>query len=164
MTDLERQILDCTKSEGFLQNLQKTVEEIQNNSEFKKMDVADKAAIMAVISLRASLATEDKSNQETEVKALWRFIRYLTEIQMPLRFTDFTYLLFPGNEKYFANILTPTAFNIIQRQAAAMLKNENYEDEEHKAHLEKIVGGQMPYGYSLEMPSIKEEEEDEKQD
>lgn len=164
MTDLERQILDCTKSEGFLQNLQKTVEEIQNNSEFKKMDVADKAAIMAVISLRASLATEDKSNQETEVKALWRFIRYLTEIQMPLRFTDFTYLLFPGNEKYFANILTPTAFNIIQRQAAAMLKNENYEDEEHKAHLEKIVGGQMPYGYSLEMPSIKEEEEDERQD
>lgn len=164
MTDLERQILDCTKSEGFLQNLQKTVEEIQNNSEFKKMDVADKAAIMAVISLRASLATEDKLNQETEVKALWRFIRYLTEIQMPLRFTDFTYLLFPGNEKYFANILTPTAFNIIQRQAAAMLKNENYEDEEHKAHLEKIVGGQMPYGYSLEMPSIKEEEEDEKQD
>lgn len=164
MTDLERQILDCTKSEGFLQNLQKTVEEIQNNSEFKKMDVADKAAIMAVISLRASLATEDKSNQETEVKALWRFIRYLTEIQMPLRFTDFTYLLFPGNEKYFANILTPTAFNIIQRQAAAMLKNENYENEEHKAHLEKIVGGQMPYGYSLEMPSIKEEEEDEKQD
>lgn len=164
MTDLERQILDCTKSEGFLQNLQETVEEIQNNSEFKKMDVADKAAIMAVISLRASLATEDKSNQETEVKALWRFIRYLTEIQMPLRFTDFTYLLFPGNEKYFANILTPTAFNIIQRQAAAMLKNENYENEEHKAHLEKIVGGQMPYGYSLEMPSIKEEEEDEKQD
>lgn len=164
MTDLERQILDCTKSEGFLQNLQKTVEEIQNNSEFKKMDVADKAAIMAIISLRASLATEDKLNQETEVKALWRFIRYLTEIQMPLRFTDFTYLLFPGNEKYFANILTPTAFNIIQRQAAAMLKNENYEDEEHKAHLEKIVGGQMPYGYSLEMPSIKEEEEDEKQD
>lgn len=164
MTDLERQILDCTKSEGFLQNLQKTVEEIQNNSEFKKMDVADKAAIMAVISLRASLATEDKSNQETEVKALWRFIRYLTEIQMPLRFTDFTYLLFPGNEKYFANILTPTAFNIIQRQAAAMLKNENYEDEEHKAHLEKIVSGQMPYGYSLEMPSIKEEKEDEEQD
>lgn len=164
MTDLERQILDCTKSEGFLQNLQETVEEIQNNSEFKKMDVADKAAIMAVISLRASLATEDKSNQETEVKALWRFIRYLTEIQMPLRFTDFTYLLFPGNEKYFANILTPTAFNIIQRQAAAMLKNENYENEEHKAHLEKIVGGQMPYGYSLEMPSVKEEEEDEEQD
>lgn len=164
MTDLERQILDCTKSEGFLQNLQKTVEEIQNNSEFKKMDVADKAAIMAVISLRASLATEDKSNQETEVKTLWRFIRYLTEIQMPLRFTDFTYLLFPGNEKYFANILTPTAFNIIQRQAAAMLKNENYENEEHKAHLEKIVGGQMPYGYSLEMPSVKEEEEDEEQD
>ena len=70
----------------------------------------------------------------------------------------------PGNEKYFANILTPTAFNIIQRQAAAMLKNENYENEEHKAHLEKIVNGQMPYGYSLEMPSIKEEEEDEKQD
>lgn len=164
MTDLERQILDCTKSEGFLQNLQETVEEIQNNSGFNKMDAADKAAIMAVISLRASLATEDKSNQETEVKALWRFIRYLTEIQMPLRFTDFTYLLFPGNEKYFANILTPTAFNIIQRQAAAMLKNENYENEEHKAHLEKIANGQMPYGYSLEMPSIKEEEEDEEQD
>ena len=31
MTDLERQILNCTKNEDFLQNLQKTVEEIQNN-------------------------------------------------------------------------------------------------------------------------------------
>ena len=78
---------------------------------------------------------------------------------MPLRFIDFTYMLFPKNEKYYANILTPTAFNIIQKQAIAMLENENYEDETHKKHLQKIVNGQMPYGYSLEMPTVQEEED-----
>ena len=44
----------------------------------------------------------------------------------------------------------------IQKQAVAMLENNNYENEEHKAHLEKIANGQMPYGYSLEMPKMEE--------
>ena len=65
-------------------------------------------------------------------------------------------MLFPNNEKYYANILTPTAFNIIQKQAIAMLENNSYENEEHKKHLEKIANGQMPYGYSLEMPKMEE--------
>ena len=60
---------------------------------------------------------------------------------MPLKFTDFTFILFPGNSKYFANILTPTAFNIIQRQAKLMLDNGKYENEEHnmlKTELNKL--------------------------
>ena len=97
-----------------------------------------------------------EEDKEKEGLALWRFIRYLTEIEMPLKIVDFTYMLFPGNEKYYANILTPTAFTVIQKQAVAMLENNNYENEEHKAHLEKIANGQMPYGYSLEKPKMEE--------
>lgn len=148
MTDFERSILNKTK-EGEGLSLD-DVEELEKSD----LDNVDKAAIMAIDVLRSEL--EDK---KTEAQALWRFIRYLTEIEMPLKIVDFTYMLFPGNEKYYANILTPTAFNIIQRQAILMLENEKYENEEHKKHLEKVANGQMPYGYSLEMPSIKEENE-----
>ena len=150
MTEFERSILENTKkSEGLSLD---DVEELEKSD----LDNADKAAIMAVDVLRSEL-----NDKEKEGLALWRFIRYLTEIEMPLKIVDFTYMLFPGNEKYYANILTPTAFNVIQRQAAAMLENEKYENEEHKKHLEKIANGQMPYGYSLEMPSIKEENSNE---
>ena len=150
MTEFERSILEKTKkSEGLSLD---DVEELEKSD----LDNVDKAAIMAVDVLRSELKDKEK-----EGLALWRFIRYLTEIEMPLKIVDFTYMLFPGNEKYYANILTPTAFSMIQRQAAAMLENEKYENEEHKKHLEKIANGQMPYGYSLEMPSIKEENNNE---
>lgn len=150
MTEFERSILEKTKkSEGLSLD---DVEELEKSD----LDNVDKAAIMAIDILRSEL-----NDKEKEGLALWRFIRYLTEIEMPLKIVDFTYMLFPGNEKYYANILTPTAFSMIQRQAAAILENEKYENEEHKKHLEKIVNGQMPYGYSLEMPSIKEENSNE---
>ena len=145
MNAFEKSILDKTKTnEGLSLD---DVEELEKSG----LDNIDKAAIMAVDVLRSEL--EDK---EKEGLALWRFIRYLTEIEMPLKIVDFTYMLFPGNEKYYANILTPTAFTVIQKQAVAMLENNNYENEEHKAHLEKIANGQMPYGYSLEMPKMEE--------
>ena len=150
MTDFERSILDKTKGDEGLSL--DDIEELEKSD----LDNIDKAAIMAIDVLRSELKDKEK-----EGLALWRFIRYLTEIEMPLTIVDFTYMLFPGNEKYYANILTPTAFNIIQRQAAAMLKKEKYENEEHKKHLEKVANGQMPYGYSLEMPSIKEENNNE---
>ena len=140
MTDFEKKVLDISK-----ERLLKPEEQFEIEGGVE--DPIDRAALMAVLSLRANL-----QNQSKEPQALWRFIRYLTEIEMPLKFIDFTYMLFPGNEKYYANILTPTAFNMIQKQAAAMLENEQYENEEHKLHLEKVATGQMPYGYSIEMP------------
>lgn len=161
MTEFEKSILKYTKElneQIIREDLHTTAERIKESEEFKELSSEDKAALMAIMSLRASLALEDK--KEKEPQALWRFIRYLTEVEMPLQFVDYTYFLFPDNEKYFAKILTPTAFNLIQRQAKLMLDNNNYEDEKHKEHLTKIANGQMPYGYSLEMPSIKEESED----
>lgn len=145
MNAFEKSILDKTKNGKGL--LPEDIEELEKSD----LDNIDKAAIMAVDVLRSEL--EDK---EKEGLALWRFIRYLTEIEMPLKIVDFTYMLFPGNEKYYSNILTPTAFNVIQRQAIVMLENKSYENEEHKKHLEKIACGQMPYGYSLEMPKMEE--------
>ena len=145
MNAFEKSILDKTKSnEGLSLD---DVEELEKSD----LDNIDKAAIMAINVLRSEL--EDK---EKEGLALWRFIRYLNAIKMQLKIVDFTYMLFPNNEKYYANILTPTAFNIIQKQAIAMLENNSYENEEHKKHLEKIANGQMPYGYSLEMPKMEE--------
>ena len=148
MTDLERKYIDLSKKEDF-ELSKEQIDEIRS-----ELDSEDAAALIAVITLRLALREENGE----EAKALWRFIRYLTEIEMPLKFTDFTFILFPGNSKYFANILTPTAFNIIQRQAKLMLDNEKYENEEHKEHLEKIVNGQMPYGFSLEVPSQENKE------
>ena len=150
MTDLERELLEKTKQEGGFE--QQDIEQVENS----ELDSIDKAAILAIDVLRSEL-----ENKEDEPKALWRFIRYLTEIEMPLQFIDYTYMLFPGNERYYSKILTPTAFNVLQKQAKLILDNEKYEDEEHKAHLLKIVNGQMHYGYSLEMPSIKEAESEE---
>ena len=102
MTDLEKKYLDKTKEQPLSVEDQLEITELE-------IENADKAALLAVSHLRANL-----KNKEDEGKALWRFIRYLTEIEMPMQIIDFTGLLFPGNEAYYSKSLTPTAFKMIQ--------------------------------------------------
>lgn len=122
------------------------------------LDPDDTVGLMAAAAFHAG---KNVTLDTTDGICLWRAIRYITGIQMPMRMIDFTAMLKPGMEKYFANILTPTAFDVIRSQAQKMLENEAYENEEEKEHLIKISKGEMPYGYSLEMPS-KEEFKNEK--
>lgn len=137
MTDLEKKYLDKTKEQPLSVEDQLEITELE-------IENADKAALLAVSHLRANL-----KNKEDEGKALWRFIRYLTEIEMPMQIIDFTGLLFPGNEAYYSKSLTPTAFKMIQQQASLMIANEKYDDENHKNWLQDIANGKMPYGYSI---------------
>jgi len=137
MTDLERKYIDLSKEKDF-------VLKVEDLTEIKEqLEPEDAAALIAMCAFRASL------NDAEEGRALWRFIRYITEIEMPLQIVDFTGMLFPGNEAYYSKSLTPTAFKMIQQQAALMIANEKYDDEEHKEWLQKIADGQMPYGYSV---------------
>ena len=139
MTEYEQEFLDKTKK--YKEISLEDFEEIKN----KEMPEEDRAALRAVLALRASLGEE---NKDKEPQALWRFVRYLTEIEMPMKIIDFTAMLFPNNEEYFANVLPQNALTIIQRQAKLMLENKVYENEEHKLHLEKIINGQLPYEYT----------------
>ena len=147
MTDLEQKFLEKSRTEKGIS--EEDIKEIKNSD----LDEMDKAALVAVGACRANL-----KNKDLEPIVLWRFIRYLTEIQMPLQITDFTYYLYPDNEAYFSKILTPTAYKLLQQYAQEMLDNNKFEDEKHKAHLEKIAKGEMVYGYSITLPKPKEEE------
>ena len=152
MNKIEKEVLSFSKtiSKEDIPNLQEKVNEIIKNEEFQKLEPEDKSALIAVLSFRISLAQNEC--KDNEPRALWRFIRYLTEIEMPMQIIDYSGMLYPNNEKYYSKILTPTAFKVIQQQAQAMIENKVYEDEEHKKWLEKIANGQMPYGYSIELP------------
>lgn len=138
MNTFEKSILDKTKNGKGL-----TLDEVEE-LEKSDLDNIDKAAIMAVDVLRSEL-----ENKEEEGLALWRFIRYLTEIEMPMQIIDYSGLLFPGNEAYYEKSLTPTAFKMIQQQASLMIANKKYEDEKHKEWLQSIADGKLPYGYSI---------------
>lgn len=137
MSDVIKEILRKTKEQTL---------SLQDQLEITELDIEDidKAALLAIASLRANLNNEDE-----EGRALWRFIRYLTEIEMPMQIIDYTGLLFPGNDAYYSKSLTPTAFKMIQQQASLMVANERYDDEEHKEWLQNIAEGKLPYGYSI---------------
>lgn len=137
MSDVIKEILKKTKEQTL---------SLQDQLEITELDIEDidKAALLAIASLRANLNNEDE-----EGRALWRFIRYLTEIEMPMQIIDYTGLLFPGNDAYYSKSLTPTAFKMIQQQASLMVANERYDDEEHKEWLQNIAEGKLPYGYSI---------------
>lgn len=138
MNAFEKSILDKTKiGEGLSLD---DIEELEKS----ELENIDKAAIMAIDVLRSEL-----ENKEEEGLALWRFIRYLTEIEMPMQIIDYSGLLFPGNDAYYEKSLTPTAFKMIQQQASLMIANEKYEDEKHKEWLQNIADGKLPYGYSI---------------
>ena len=137
MSDVIKEILRKTKEQTL---------SLQDQLEITELDIEDidKAALLAIASLRANLNNEDE-----EGRALWRFIRYLTEIEMPMQIIDYTGLLFPGNDAYYSKSLTPTAFKMIQQQASLMVANERYDDEEHKEWLQNIAEGKLPYSYSI---------------
>lgn len=111
----------------------------------------EKAALMAIQSYyEYKKDFEERDNHSVDDGiALWRMIRYLTKIEMPMRIIDFTGMLYPNNDDYFASVLTPEAWQIIQRQATLMLANDVYDNNEHKTWLEKIVGSDQVYGYSV---------------
>ena len=102
---------------------------------------------VGLIAAAAFHAAKNVTFDTTDGISLWRAIRYITGIQMPMRMIDFTAMLKPGMDKYFANILTPTAFSVIRSQAEKMLENEAYENEEEKTHLEKIAIRHSPFSY-----------------
>lgn len=161
MNDFEKSILKFTKElneQVVKENLHEELSHTIESESFKELAPEDKAALMAVASLRASLVVENA--KEVEPKALWSFIRYLTEIEMPMRIVDLTGILYPGNEAYYSKALTPTAFKIIQRQATLMIEAEKYDSEEHKKWLEDISNGKLPYGYSIQVREEKENEQE----
>lgn len=148
MKDIEKEIIDFSKNiteKSIDNNFFQEINKIIGKEEFEQLDSEDKAALMALVSLRASLV-QNKAKEE-EPHALWRFIRYLTEIEMPMQMLDLTNMLYPEYDEYFSRTITPTAFKIIQRQACLMLQENQYENEEHKLHLENISNGKLPYGY-----------------
>ncbi len=152
MTDFEKDYLKKSKDKDFDLDLE-DIEVIR-----KELDDADASALIAVFALRSAL--RQVKSEEVEPQALWRFIRYLTEIEMPMRIIDLTGVLYPGNEAYYSKALTPTAFKIIQRQATLMIEAEKYDSEEHKKWLEDISNGKLPYGYSIQVREEKENEQE----
>jgi len=115
----------------------------------------EKAALMAIQSYydyKRDFEERDNHSIDDGI-ALWRLIRYITRIEMPMRIIDFTGMLYPNNDEYFASVLTPEAWQIIQRQAALMIANGVYENEEHKNWLGRVAGGEFVYGYSITNPN-----------
>ena len=137
MTDLEKRMLDLSKEKELSY---KELEEIKNGVE----DEIDRAALMGVLAIRANL--KDKSK---EPLALWRFVRYLTEVELPMQIIDFTAMLFPNNEEYFKREMPVVAYELIQKAAQQMLDKKDYQNEEHKQWLEAIVKGEIPYGWKI---------------
>ena len=130
-----------------------TMQQVQKAIENSELDEDDKIAMYGVAAVRRHCKSK---SQEPQI--LWRFIRLFTEVKMPMQLLDFTYYLYPHNEQYFGRILTPTAYKIITEQANYMISAKMYENEEHLEHLRKIANGELMYGYSLEMPSVKNKE------
>ena len=104
MNKIEKEVLSFSKtiSKEDIPNLQEKVNEIIKNEEFQKLEPEDKSALIAVLSFRISLAQNEC--KDNEPRALWRFIRYLTEIEMPMQIIDYSGMLYPNNEKYYSKI------------------------------------------------------------
>lgn len=88
---------------------------------------------------------------------IWSFIRQITKIEMPMKITDFTYILEPGNEEYFGNYVTQPAYDMIldaAKQELSKLENKTTElAEEEKMQiswLKSICEGTLPYGFQLQ--------------
>lgn len=144
MNEIELQMLAEIENGASEADLFNLVAKSELNSE-------EKAALMAIHSYyEYKKDFEERDNHSIDDGiALWRIIRYLTKIEMPMRIIDFTGMLYPNNDDYFASVLTPEAWQIIQRQAALMLANDVYDNDEHKAWLGKVAGGDQVYGYSV---------------
>lgn len=140
---IEKSKLNCKISEA-IEDIEKLLQE--------QMSEDDKAGLSATIMFNTVANMVSAPEDNTIIgKGMWRFIRGITGIEMPMQILDLTGLMYPHNEEYFSRSITPTAFNIIQRQASLMIDAGEYDNEEHLIHLQSIKDGKLPYGYSIKL-------------
>jgi hypothetical protein len=87
---------------------------------------------------------------------MWEFIKnwgYGGELK-PLRLFDYSNMLYPQYEQYFEKNISEDTWNWLQAQATEKLNGNNAISASVRVHLESIVNGVVPFGYSV----IKEDE------
>jgi hypothetical protein len=82
---------------------------------------------------------------------MWDFICAWTRDEKPQRLTHYENMLYPQYEEEF-NFIDKETFKWLQEEAAKHLENAKTGGMMHpevRAHMEKIVAGNVPFGYSL---------------
>jgi hypothetical protein len=76
------------------------------------------------------------------------FIRKWAKIEGPAKIMSWAGFLHPGNESQVVEVPRGIA-EWLSQTAQKAIADGKYQDEAHKAHLEKIAAGEMPWGYRV---------------
>lgn len=83
---------------------------------------------------------------------MWEFIQnWMTEYKnKPLRLVNYENMLFPQYEDNFKNTIAKGTADWLKKEAGKKLKDSDNMHPDVKAHLDKVAGGWIPFGYKVE--------------
>lgn len=103
------------------------------------------AGAMAAICAMNAHAEGDIGQQQAHA-ILGEFIRRWAKIEGPAKIMSFAGLLHPQNQEQIFSLPAPVV-TYLKTIAAKGVAEGKYQDEVHKAHLEKIAAGEFPWGF-----------------
>lgn len=82
---------------------------------------------------------------------MWEFIRHWnhTNNKCGMKLIDYDNMLYPQYEKHFQKIISPKQWEGLQNEAKRNLENSSIAHPEVKAHWQRIVDGEIPFGYTI---------------
>lgn len=83
---------------------------------------------------------------------MWGFIRqwYKNQNKTGMRLVDYDNMLYPQYEKNFDKIIDPEHWEALQKEAKTQLETETNAHPAVIEHWQKIVNGEIPFGYRVE--------------
>lgn len=101
----------------------------------------------------AAMATVDKSEQGylTGFQAgcvAWRFFEHVLHLEGPAKLLRFEEMLYPQNASIFEKTIPESGFKLLQEMAMKNLASSKLSPNV-QAHMESIVDGVVPFGYTI---------------
>jgi hypothetical protein len=79
---------------------------------------------------------------------MWRFIQHFMCVDGPMKLLQFEDMLYPQYAKKFEKTLDTAAFKFLQEKAKEKITCEGTHPDV-KAHMQSIIDGIVPFGYTL---------------
>jgi len=80
---------------------------------------------------------------------MWGFIRHWNSIEGPVRLVQYEDMLYPQYQHKFEKTISQNIFDRLQEKAKKELVDNHLTADRVRLHMESIVNGQVPFGYTI---------------
>ena len=118
------------------------------NSEYEH-DYGTICHALSAVAVQAARVMDRQSQGGITGFVMWEFIRNWMHIEGAASLVQYEHMLYPQYAGKFDKTISADIFKWLQEEAVKRLADSEYMHPNVVAHMESIVGGVVPFGYTI---------------